>query len=215
LRIWLDIDERIGRGELAPGAYRKGTFEWRHDCGRTDKVSYEADMTDPAGGWLRLWFFNNAPKTGKLQVNDQCVRMVAAPDGHWHFIVGQQASPRLYLRPGGKRFKCPAAARTRRKQRKRWLMWAGSVTRNHAPARLALHIDDFLHNAVLVPGELRNSKFELHNGDRTLSIRYSSAQTLCFYGARQDERKCGVFLCAQAGYHGLRPQHPTGSRQVI
>jgi hypothetical protein len=172
-RSWLDLDERIRLGELQPGACRNGQFVWQHPSGHTTRVSYEADMTGPATGWLRLWFVNRS-KTGNRQVANQFVRVATASDGRWQFVVGRCTSSRLYLRPGGKRFKCPAVAGARRNRRKRWRMWPRRITTNSAAARCALHIDDLLRAGALKPGELRNGDFRIPVGNTAVSLRFSS-----------------------------------------
>jgi len=174
-RLWLDLDERIAQGDLVPGTCREGEFVWRYPAGYTDRVNYEADMTDPAGGWVRLWFCNHNLKTGNRQVVDQYVRMAASSDGHWQFVVGHQQSSRLYLRPGGKGFKCPTmpgACRNRRKRR--WPLWQRRKTANKAANRCTLHIDEMFRGGALKVDEIRYGIWNARIGDGTFPFKFAS-----------------------------------------
>jgi len=130
-------------------------------------------MTRHAEGWVRLFFRVRDPKTSYRRLCDQYVRVARTSDG-WQFVVGRCASSRLYLRPGGKRFKCPRGPAVRRSRRKRWTMWRRNVTKKSAPARCSLHIDDLLCKGVLTPGEPRNGNLLVPVGDVTVRFRYSS-----------------------------------------
>jgi hypothetical protein len=172
-RLWLDLNERIRLGDLQPGTCRKGEFVWRHPKDGTIQVSYDADMTEPASGWLRLWFVTQNPKTRNRQVRNQHLRMMLTSDG-WQFMVGGCASSRLSLRPGGNGFKCPPAPRARRKHRKHWPLWRRKVIAKNTTIRCAIHIDDLLRAGALVPGELRNLNLLVPVGDTKVSFRFSS-----------------------------------------
>ena len=131
-------------------------------------------MTNPTGGWLRLWYCNEDPQTKNRRVVDQFVRMAATSNGRWQFVVGRRISSRLFLREGGKRFKCPAVPGARRNRGKPWRLWRRKVTRNNAPPRCALHIDDLLRGGALNPGEPRFGEWIGRMGDGTFRLKFAS-----------------------------------------
>lgn len=101
--LTLDLNRLIRQKNVSPGAWSRGTLTWSVvDTGeRVASISYEADMTDPDGAWMRLHYKrDDAPY-------DYKVRLTTTRPNYggrrWWFVCPSRGTraAKLHLPPGG------------------------------------------------------------------------------------------------------------------
>jgi hypothetical protein len=108
--LTLDINELLRRGALARGSRMGGIINWLDAAGAVmSSISYEADLTNPTEGRLRLRFSVPGPRGGDRRQVDQRVALTTTRPGfggaRWWFVEDGRRAARLHLPPGADQFR--------------------------------------------------------------------------------------------------------------
>src|SRR4051794_39502683 len=71
----LDANKWMREGVLKQGACQSGTLTWTYRGGQAFRARYQVDATDPARGWVRLWYSWVWTATGRQEAADYTVRL--------------------------------------------------------------------------------------------------------------------------------------------
>ena len=107
--LTLNVNELLQRGILARGSRTRGVINWLNAAGEVvASISYEADLTNPTDGRLRLRFSLPALHGGDRRQVDQRVALVTTRPGfggaRWWFVDDGRRVAQLHLTPNGCHF---------------------------------------------------------------------------------------------------------------